>query len=77
VSAKPETDIEIIKENILLQLESPVRWVEIIEKMKMDGHKSFFELGPGKVLHGLNRRIFRDSTNVSLGKFEETINYEF
>jgi [acyl-carrier-protein] S-malonyltransferase len=77
VSAKPETDIETIKENILLQLESPVRWVEIIEKMKMDGHKSFFELGPGKVLHGLNRRIFRDSTNVSLGKFEDIINYEF
>lgn len=77
VSAKPETDIENIKRNILLQLESPVRWVEIIEKMKLDGHKSFYELGPGKVLHGLNRRIFRDSTNVSLGKYEDIMHHEF
>jgi [acyl-carrier-protein] S-malonyltransferase len=42
------------------QIESPVRWVETIEKMAASGIDTLVECGPGKVLSGLNRRIVRD-----------------
>ncbi len=57
VSAKAETDPSAIKENLLLQLTSPVRWTESVENMIKDGACEFTEFGPGKVLQGLISRI--------------------
>ncbi|GKT11191.1 MAG: [acyl-carrier-protein] S-malonyltransferase [Thiomicrorhabdus sp.] len=52
-------DEEEIKALLVQQLYRPVQWVEIINAMKAQGVDSLYELGPGKVLMGLNRRIDR------------------
>ena len=53
VTAKPSTDPDEIKANLLAQLTSPVRWTQSVQNMIADGAGSFVELGPGKVLQGL------------------------
>ena len=50
VTAKPSTDPEEIKSNLLTQLTSPVRWTQSVRNMVADGAGHFIELGPGKVL---------------------------
>lgn len=57
VVAEPVTDVEEIKTNLIKQLTAPVRWTQTIKRMKADGFESFEELGPGKVLSGLIRKI--------------------
>jgi len=51
-----------IRDALVRQLVSPVRWVEIIQAMAGKGVRSVVECGPGKVLAGLNKRIDRDMT---------------
>lgn len=62
VDAKPYTDPEQIKSNLIAQLTSPVRWTQIVLNMIADGFADFTELGPGNVLQGL---IKKTSTEVS------------
>ncbi len=57
VSAGPETDPVRIKENLLKQLTSPVRWTQSVKAMLADGATDFTEIGPGTVLQGLVKRI--------------------
>ena len=57
VTALPETDPVRIKENLLKQLTSPVRWTQSVKNMLADGATEFTELGPGTVLQGLVKRI--------------------
>ena len=57
VSAKAETEPEIIRENLLKQLTAPVRWTQSVQKMIADGATEFYEFGPGDVLKGLIRKI--------------------
>ena len=57
VTAKPETDPARIKDNLLQQLTSPVKWTQTVEDMLADGATIFRELGPGNVLQGLIKRI--------------------
>ena len=57
VTALPETDPARIKENLLKQLTSPVRWTQSVKNMLADGATEFTELGPGTVLQGLVKRI--------------------
>ncbi|MEA4841351.1 MAG: ACP S-malonyltransferase [Bacteroidales bacterium] len=57
VNAKPQTDPEIIKANLVAQLTSPVRWTQSIQAMVADGADLFTELGPGSVLQGLIKKI--------------------
>lgn len=64
VSAKAETDPEIIRENLLKQLTSPVRWTQSVQSMIADGATEFYEFGPGDVLKGLIRKI---SSEVQVG----------
>ena len=49
-----------IKENLISQLTSPVKWTQSIQKMIEDGGNDFIELGPGKVLQGLVKKINGD-----------------
>lgn len=58
-TAKAETDKEKIKENLIRQLTAPVLWTQTIQNMSNDGATSFIEIGPGKVLQGLVRRIIK------------------
>jgi [acyl-carrier-protein] S-malonyltransferase len=60
VNAQPSTDPGQIKANLVLQLISPVRWAQSIMKMIADGADSFTEVGPGKVLQGLIKKINKD-----------------
>ena len=60
VNAKPQTDPQVIKKNLIAQLTGPVRWTQTIENMLGDGATSFTELGPGKVLQGLVKKVNRE-----------------
>ena len=55
-----------IKENLISQLTSPVRWTQSVNNMINDGASEFIEVGPGKVLQGLVRKINRDIEAGSL-----------
>ena len=57
VTALPETDPKRIKDNLLQQLTSPVRWTQSVKNMLADGAVQFREIGPGTVLQGLVKRI--------------------
>lgn len=60
VDAKPHTDPAEIKENLIKQLTSPVRWTQDVQAMIADGADEFIELGPGKVLQGLVSKINKE-----------------
>ena len=62
VDAKPHTDPEEIKSNLVAQLTAPVRWTQSVQNMIADGATEFVELGPGKVLQGLVLKISREVT---------------
>lgn len=57
VDAQPTMDPEKIRENLLKQLTSSVRWAQTVENMIADGATSFTEVGPGTVLAGLIKKI--------------------
>lgn len=59
VDAKPYTDPEQIKENLIKQLTSPVKWTYIMQNMIADGMTSYTEVGPGTVLQGLLKKVDR------------------
>ena len=60
VDARPHTDPEEIKANLIAQLTAPVRWTASVQQMIADGATTFCELGPGKVLQGLVSKIDRN-----------------
>ena len=64
VNGQPETLVDNIKNNLISQLTSPVKWTQSVNKMIEDGCQDFIEIGPGNVLQGLIKKINRD-TNVS------------
>ena len=57
VDVKAETDADAIRNALVRQLYSPVRWTETVEKMSHSGVEVLVEIGPGKVLNGLTKRI--------------------
>lgn len=66
VTGKSVTSASEIKENLIAQLTSPVRWTQTIQQMIVDGATEFTEIGPGKVLQGLMRKIDRKVTTNGL-----------
>ncbi len=62
VVAKAVINPNEIKENLISQLTAPVRWTQSIQQMILDGGMDFIEVGPGKVLQGLIRKIDRNVT---------------
>lgn len=71
VSAKPFTDPAQIKENLIAQLTAPVKWTQTVQNMLADGASSFLEIGPGKVLQGLIKKIDRQAQADSIGTYQE------
>lgn len=57
VNAQPFSDPEAIKENLIAQLTASVRWTQTVQNMLADGATSFLEIGPGKVLQGLIKKV--------------------
>ena len=65
VNAKAVTDETEIKSNLISQLTAPVRWTQTVQNMIMDGATLFTEVGPGKVLQGLVKKINSDAETIS------------
>jgi len=66
VTAKGVNDVDEIKKNLIAQLTAPVRWTQTVQNMIADGAKSFIEVGPGKVLQGLVKKVNKDAEAMSL-----------
>ena len=62
VTAKPTQDPEVIQKQLIAQLTSPVLWTQSVQQMLGDGASEFLEIGPGKVLTGLIRKVQRSTT---------------
>ncbi len=60
VDGKPHTDPAEIKQNLIAQLTSPVRWTQCVQNMIADGADDFTECGPGKALQGMITKINRE-----------------
>ena len=60
VDAQPYIDPAMIKQNLINQLTSPVRWTQTVQKMVENGATEFTEVGPGSVLQGLVKKIAKD-----------------
>ena len=65
VTASAITDENEIKANLISQLTAPVRWTQSVQQMIEDGALHFTEVGPGKVLQGLVRKINREAETAS------------
>ena len=74
--ATPYEDEEKIKEGLFHQLFNPVRWTESMEFMSEKKLDTFLEIGPGKVLTSLSKRINRDSKNISIDSMESIENFK-
>ena len=66
VDVKNEIEADAIRNALVRQLYSPVRWTEIVEKMAQNGVEVLVEIGPGKVLNGLTKRIVDSLQAVSV-----------
>lgn len=75
VSALPVQKKDEIKKLLFEQVTSPVRWEETIKNMINDGFDEFVEIGPGKVLQGLVKRINPDAVCFGIDKFNEVEKY--
>lgn len=75
VTALPVMDENVIKELLFEQLSKPVRWEETIINMINDGADQFFEIGPGKVLQGLVKRINPDVKIFGIDKYSDVERY--
>lgn len=70
VNAKAVTDPAEIKKNLVMQLTAPVKWTQIMNQMIADGCTSVVEVGPGKVLQGLFKKVDRAFPTESAGALE-------
>ncbi len=75
VDAKPVTKGSDIKDALIRQLENPVLWSQSILNMIELGIESYTEVGPGKVLQGLNKRINRDLVTKGVESMEQVENF--
>jgi [acyl-carrier-protein] S-malonyltransferase len=69
VDGKPHTNPEIIKSKLIEQLIDPVMWTQTMMHMLKDGATSFTEIGPGKVLQGLIKKVDRQVEATSISSF--------
>lgn len=71
VNAQGETDAEVIKAQMVKQLYSPVQFIDSVEWLIDNGVDHFIEIGPGKVLSGLIKKINRDVTLTSIQNLDD------
>lgn len=70
VNAQPVSDAETIKENLIAQLTAPVKWTQTAQNMLADGATLFTEIGPGKVLQGLIKKVDRSAETAGVSNYE-------
>jgi [acyl-carrier-protein] S-malonyltransferase len=66
ITAEPMVKVESIKEELLKQLRHCIRWQHSIEYMTLNGVTTFYEIGPGKVLSGLIKRISAQAQTINI-----------
>ena len=71
VTAMPVLTVEEIRRTLEEQLTSPVRWWDSVDRMVVDGATTFLEVGPGKVLQGLIKRINGSVSTIGVDRFED------
>jgi len=71
VTAEPSNDPDVIKKLLIDQIEKPVRWRESIINMINFGNKKFIEIGPGKILSGLVKRIDRNIETIQVNNLDD------
>ena len=71
VTSEPVNEISEIKKLLISQIEKPVRWREIINYMINKNINKFIEIGPGKVLSGLVKRINRNAELIQINDLED------
>ncbi|MBC9783358.1 ACP S-malonyltransferase [Heliobacterium chlorum] len=67
VTAQPATSGEAVRKNLILQVDHPVRWEQSVKFLADAGVQRFIEVGPGKVLTGLARKIVKGSETAAIG----------
>jgi [acyl-carrier-protein] S-malonyltransferase len=70
VDAQYYNNHQQVRQGLVNQLIMPIRWQKCMEKLLADGVESFYEIGPGRVLTGLMKRIHRKTKVVNLSKAE-------
>ena len=71
VTAKTETEVNMIKSLLVKQITSRVRWRESVDYMIKEGVTDFLEIGPGKVLSGLVKKINKDVKISNINSVED------
>ena len=66
VNAQPVKNPEIIKQNLISQLTAPVKWTQTVKNMLSDGATVFTEMGPGKTLQGLVKKVNRQTETAGI-----------
>ena len=77
VTASPVSNKDEIRQSLIDQLENPVRWHESITRMIKDGMNHGVEIGPGRVLQGLSRRIDRSFDMSGVESLEQIVNFNY
>ena len=75
VDAKPIRKGKEIKKSLIRQLYNPVQWHNSIKKMIDDGSTHFTEIGPGRILQGLNRKIDKNVSTKGIQTYDDILNY--
>ena len=76
VTASPITDSETIKQFLIKQIYSSVKWRESILRMSKEKVRNFIEIGPGKVLTGMVKRTIKDSNCFSINSIADIKNLQ-
>ena len=71
----PVREPAAVRSGLVRQVDTPVRWVELVERMAADGFDTFVEVGPGSVLSGLIRRIARSAATIQAGTADQVAAY--
>jgi len=71
VTAKPESDLNIIKKLLIEQIFSTVRWRESLINMSLTGIKNYIEIGPGKTLSGMVKRTIKNANCLSINSIAD------
>ncbi len=77
VNALPHTEVDQIRRNLVAQITSSVQWVASVEYMMSQGVSDFIEIGPGKVLRGLIRKIDANARVVNIEKPDDILALSF
>jgi len=73
VNPKKNFKSDLVKSNLIEQITSPVKWIDIINNMYNDGNPNFIEVGPGSVLTKLNKNINSDIICTNFNKLQSII----